>query len=144
MLSLDLISLAITSCGHWWLAWGKWNATWFIYKLFYWHLSAVETLMSDYVRGEMFIHVYFTLKLVVKEKFIQRFVAPHQKSIITAFIVWISWKKWNDLFGTSCVPNWKTCSENFRYEYVYCYVCVCICINKQNSFICIWFFQKVT
>ncbi len=55
------------SCRHWWLAWGKWNATWrSVYKLFYWHLSAVETLIERL--HEMFIHVYFELKVIVKRK----------------------------------------------------------------------------
>ncbi len=75
------------SCGHWRLAWGKWNSTWhLVYKLFYWHLSAVETLI-DWLH-EMFVHVYFVLKLVVKRKgwscsavvFIQRSVTPHQRA----------------------------------------------------------------
>ncbi len=78
-------SSELTSCEHWWLAWGKWNATWhFVYKLFD-VFPQLKHRLSDYVRHEMFIHVYFVLKLLVKRKgwteaFIQRYFTPHQRA----------------------------------------------------------------
>ncbi len=103
----------LKSCGHWWLAWGKLNATWnFVYKLFYWHLSAVKTLIK-WLHDTWDVHsCLFHFKLVVKRKgwsrslalrtaiwteaFIQHSVSLHQRAP-KLFIVWISWTNWHNL-----------------------------------------------
>ncbi len=40
----------------------------FVYKLFNWHLSWLKHRLNDYMRHDIFIHVYFMLKLIVKEE----------------------------------------------------------------------------
>ncbi len=77
----------LKSCGHWWLAWGKLNATWnFVYKLFYWHLSAVKTLIK-WLHDTWDVHsCLFHFKLVVKRKGWSRSLALRTAIWIEAFI----------------------------------------------------------
>ncbi len=79
-------SSEIMSCG---LASSKLNVTWHFVLMFF---HSWNTDWADYMRHEMFVHVYIALKLVVNrsrqfvlcaaiwtETFIQRFVTSHQR-----------------------------------------------------------------
>ncbi len=95
----------LTSCGHWWLAWGKLNATWhLVYKLFYW--AVVET---DWAITEAWdVHsCLFDITTSRKEEgmialtcalcscsnwgIYTAICGTTSKSVKMAFIVWISW-----------------------------------------------------
>ncbi len=69
LLSRLHFSSELTSCGHWWLVWGKWNVTWhFISTQLKPHcLSAVETLIEGLHEAWDVQSCLFTLKLVVQK-----------------------------------------------------------------------------
>ncbi len=100
------------------------------------------------MRGGMFIHVYFALKLVIKRKgwscsvalsaavktvvLVNADMLRHIKERNAIYCLNFQ-KKWNDLFGTHAYPTRKTCPEKFRYEYVYHYT-----PKKKNIYIYIY------
>ncbi len=85
----------------------------------------------------MFIYVYFALKLVIKMKgwsrsFVCRVAVRTEASIYgdtsrhikerqNALWSELPEKKMEWFVRYTCVPNWKTCTENFQYKYMYRY-----------------------
>ncbi len=90
--------------------------------------------LSNCMRHDLFIHVYFTLKLVVKNKgwlhsappFERRHLysdlSRHIKERQNSIIVWISWKKLNDLFGTHAYQTERPVPKMFLYRYTPLYI----------------------
>ncbi len=87
-------SSELTSCRHWRLAWGNWNAMWhFVYKLFYWRLSVVEA-MTEWLHEAWDVHlclfhfktskeegmIVLTRASIWTEAFIQWSVSPHERA----------------------------------------------------------------
>ncbi len=154
-------SSELASCRHWWLAWGKWNALWhFVYKLFYWHLSVVETQIAQ-LRVAWDVNVcLFCVKTSIKEEGSITFTRSPRcrfnycvftaiclatlQSIKTAFIVWIFWKKWTIWNMRLCFLSkvtvktrfemFSTCSLPFHSSlYTYLYIVFSLHLNHCTS-----------
>ncbi len=110
-------SSELTSCGHWWLAWGK------CYETFY---SAFETLI-EWLHDASDVHSCLfgattsskeDEMIVWTEVFIQRSVTP-QQHLLFEFPEKI---EWFDRY--TCVLNRKNHAEHFQYTpniYIYIY-----------------------
>ncbi len=116
-----------------WLSWGK-----YVYKLFYWHLSEVETPIERLIHYNklksqhllMFIHVYFVLYLVLKKKrwSLRVELEMRQYSDRSSYVT----EHQNHIHWLNCVIKW---TENGQNQLKTAQTKISRCIKNRDKWI---------